>query len=386
MLLAPCLLLLLPALCPAAEEVFLFGQSACFSGPNKRLGFNYRAGIQAAFDERNDRGGVKGKSLKLVSHDDAYEPELAAANAERFAAEDEVLAVIGGVGTPTAKRIAPVLRTAKIPFVGPFTGADFLRNAERFPNVINLRAGYFDETRMLVEHILGDRGKSRFGIIYQDDAFGRSVLRNYKAVLDGHFIPILGKTAFSRNTHAVQATLFALSKADLDAILLVGAYPSNAEIINLAQSLGHEYIMANLSFVLSYELKKNIDVPSDRILVTEVMPDANDTSMQVVRSFHWAFGKDGDRQPGALYSINEVSLEGYILGRFVITVLERMGDELTRENFMEQALSSGPIAIDDWTLEFGPGTNTGSSYIRLIDLGGGDSTTREGETAIEKGG
>ena len=386
MLLATCLILLSTAVSAAGETV-LFGQSACFSGPNKRLGFNYRAGIDAAFHERNDRGGVNGKSLELVSLDDAYEPDLAAANAERFAAENEVLAVIGGVGTPTAKRIAPILRTAQIPFVGPFTGADFLRNAERFPNVVNLRAGYFDETRMLVDHILKERGKNRFGIIYQDDAFGRSVLKNFKAVLDEYFIPILGKTAFSRNTHAVQATLFALAKADLDAILLVGAYPSNAEIINLSQSLGHEYIMANLSFVLSYELKKNIDAPNDRILVTEVMPAANDTSMQVVRSFRRAMAAGENAQSEVEnYSINEVSLEGYILGRFVIAVLERMGDELTRENFMKQALSSGPVAIGDWTLEFGPGTNTGSSYIRLIDLGGHDSASRGGETAIEKGG
>ena len=52
--------------------------------------------------------------------------------------------------------------------------------------------------------------------------------------------------------------------------------------------------------------------------------------------------------------INEVSLEGYILGRFVIAVLERMGDELTREHFMVQALSSEPVAIDDWYLNSPP--------------------------------
>ena len=345
-----------------AAEVVLFGQSACFTGPNKRLGLNYRAGLQAAFDEANRRGGVNGRLLELLSLDDAYEPELAAANAERFAAEDEVLAVIGGVGTPTAKRIAPVLRTAEIPFVGPFTGADFLRNPDRFPNVINLRAGYLDETRVLVDHIVRERGKSRLGIIYQDDAFGRSVLKNYKSVLDGRGIPILAKTAFSRNTHAVHASLFGLAKADLDAILIVGTYATNSEIINLAHSLGHEYIIANLSFVLSYELKNRVDAPTDRILVTEVMPDANDTRRAVVRSLHQALE--------AKEMINEVSLEGYILGRYVITVLERMGDELTRENFMRQGLSSGPVVVDDWTLEFEPGANTGSTYIRLIDLGG----------------
>ena len=374
MLLALCLVLLLTAMPTAAatgvtDSTIAFGQSACFSGPSKILGLRYRAGILSAFQVQNDRGGVNGRLLKLVSLDDAYEPEQAAANAERFVADNEVLAVIGGVGTPTAKRIAPVLRTAKIPFVGPFTGATFLRDTKRFPNVINLRAGYLDETQTLVDYILRERGKTRFGIIYQDDAFGRSVLKNYKTVLDEHGIPILGKTAFSRNTHAVQATLFALSKADLDAILIVGTYTTNAEIINLANSLGHEYIMGNLSFVLSRELRERISAPNDRILVTEVVPNPEDQTSKIVQQFHRAT-RSMESKIDHEHSINAVCLEGYILGRFVIAVLERMGDELTRENFMQQALSSGPIAIDDWTIKFEPGTNTGSTYIRLTDLGG----------------
>ena len=104
-------------------------------------------------------------------------------------------------------------------------------------------------------------------------------------MLDEYDIPILAKNSFSRNTHAVHASLFALAKADQDAILIVGAYPANSGIINLANSLGHEYIIANLSFVLSHELKKRVNAPSDRILVTEVMPDASDTNSQVVGEF-----------------------------------------------------------------------------------------------------
>jgi len=352
-----------------ADEI-IFGQSACFSGPNKNLGLYYRTGILAAFEEQNNQGGIQGRLLKLSSLDDAYESELAAENAAKFAANDDVFAVIGGVGTPTAKRIAPILREAEIPFVGPFTGADFLRDAERFPNVVNLRAGYLDETRKLVDHIINDLGKKRLGIIYQDDAFGRSVLRNYKKVLEELDTPILAKATFSRNTHAVHTSLFTLSKADLDAILIVGTYASNSEIINLADYLGYNYIMANLSFVLSYELKKRINNPSTRIIVTEVMPDATDTNNLVVRRFQRALEAQYDALgiEVTAQSVNEVSLEGYILGRFVVDVLKRMDDQFTRENFMAQALSVGPVAIDDWTLEFRPGTNTGSSYIRMIDL------------------
>lgn len=358
----------LPADPGVTPDTILFGQSACFSGPNMKLGMHYRAGIEAAFGVRNNRGGIKGRSLELFSLDDAYESEQAFANANRFVSENNVLAVIGGVGTPTARRIVPVLRTASIPFVGPFTGADFLRNAKLYPNVVNLRASYLDETRMLVKHIVSDLGKSRLGIIYQEDAFGRAVLRDYKLVLESYNIPILGKTFFSRNTHAVHASLFALAKADLDAILVVGSYAANSTIINLANSLGHDYIIGNLSFVLSQELKARINEPNDRILVTQVVPDPRDETLDLVRQFREAV-RSLDSEMEYEEIINEVGLEGYILGRFVIAVLERMGDELTRDNFIKMALSSDPIVVDDWIIQFEPGNNAGSRYVRLTDLG-----------------
>lgn len=59
----------------------------------------------------------------------------------------------------------------------------------------------------MVDYIVNDLGKNRFGVIYQDDAFGRSVLRNCQAALEAHDLPILAKTAHSRNTHAVHAGL-----------------------------------------------------------------------------------------------------------------------------------------------------------------------------------
>ena len=401
---ASCIIFLLFTLPSAAapgvtDSTIVFGQTACFSGPNKNLGLWYRAGILTAFQEQNDRGGVYGRLLRLISVDDAYEPDLAAANAEMFASQNNVFAVIGGVGTPTAKRIVPVLRTAQIPFVGPFTGAAFLRDAKKYPNIINLRAGYFDEIYELVHHMIDDLGKSRFGIIYQDDAFGRSVLKNYKEVLDSRDLPLLAKTSYSRNTHAVHASLFALDKADLDAIVIVGAYAANSEIINLANSLGHKYIIANLSFVLSRELKKRINTLSDKILVTEVMPDAQDLNSHVVRQFQQAIRFVPEDHE---HEFNEVCLEGYILGRYLIAVLERMGgeltgvlptswpqeyktevlermgDELTRERFMKDGMSPAkPVVIGDWVIHFKSGENTGSSYIRLTHLGGDHSAKGE---------
>ena len=71
------------------------------------------------------------------------------------------------------------------------------------------------------------------------------------------------------------------------------------------------------------------------------------------------------------------------MGRFVIAVLERMEEPWSRAGFLAAALTSGPVAIDDWIVQFAPGTNTGSNYTRLIDFGGYDST--RGELELEEG-
>ena len=143
-----------------------------------------------------------------------------------------------------------------------------------------------------------------------------------------------------------------------------------------------ELVKANLSFVLSDELRKRVDEPSDRILVTEVMPDAKQPNSRLVQSFQRDIrAQHGESAASDLFSA--VALEGYLVGRFVIAGLQRMKDAWTREGFLAAALRSGPVDIDDWIVHFAPGTNTGSDYTRLIDLGGHESN--RGELALEEG-
>jgi len=103
------------------------GQSAAFDGPAQALGLGMRAGLQAAFHEINEAGGVHGRKIELITLDDGYEPERAIANTRQLINEDRVFSLIGAVGTPTSKAALPVANSAGIPFFGPFTGAGFLR-------------------------------------------------------------------------------------------------------------------------------------------------------------------------------------------------------------------------------------------------------------------
>jgi ABC-type branched-subunit amino acid transport system substrate-binding protein len=109
-----------------------------------------RQGILAAFEDANRHGGVSGRTLELRSLDDGYEPERTVEATKRIIEEDKVFAIVGAVGTPTSKAGQPIATAAKVPFIGPFTGAEFLRNPyNRY--VVNIRASYFQETEAWVE-------------------------------------------------------------------------------------------------------------------------------------------------------------------------------------------------------------------------------------------
>ncbi|MEO9901403.1 MULTISPECIES: ABC transporter substrate-binding protein [Alphaproteobacteria] len=108
-------------------EKIVFGQSAAFEGP------------AGALTAANKSGGINGRMLEIVKYDDGYEPDRAIANTNKLIDQDKVFSVIGAVGTPTSKATQPITTEAKVPFVGPFTGAGFLRDPKN-SNVISVRA------------------------------------------------------------------------------------------------------------------------------------------------------------------------------------------------------------------------------------------------------
>ena len=85
-----------------------------------------REGILAAFEDANRGGGVYGRKLELKSSDDGYEPEKTIEATKADLDDDKVFALVGAVGTPTSKAGQPIATAAKVPFIGPFTGAEFL--------------------------------------------------------------------------------------------------------------------------------------------------------------------------------------------------------------------------------------------------------------------
>ena len=331
-----------------------FGQAAVLEGPTSALGQGMRTGIQAAFDEINARGGVHGRKLKLISRDDGYEPDRAIAETKKLIEGDKVFALIGPVGTPTSAAAQPIATAAKVPFIGAFTGAGFLRNP-KLENVINVRASYGAETEAWIKHLTEDLKIKKIAIFYQDDAFGRAGLDGVKAAMQKRGLGLAEEATYERNTVAVKTALLALRRAAPDAVVMVGAYKPCAELIKLAHKVEFNPVFVNISFVGATALARELGPDGRGVVVSQVVPFPWDTSLKVVADYQAAIKGAPDF----------VSLEGYLVGRLAIAALEKMSGEPTREGLIKAIKDAGKFDIGGLTMTFGPTKNEGLDQVFL---------------------
>ncbi len=340
------------------DDRIVFGQSAAFEGPAAALGLGMREGILAAFNEANAAGGVNGHRLELVSYDDGYEPEKAIANTKRLISEG-VFALVGEVGTPTSNAVQPIATEAGVPFIGPFTGAAFLRNPS-LRNVINVRSSYDQETEAWIEHLTKDLGVSRIAILYQDDTFGRAGLSGVSKALEKRGMKLVAEGTYERNTTAVKTALLEIRKADPEAVVMVGAYKPCAEFIKLARRLKLNPVFVNISFVDANALAKELGEDGKGVVVTQVVPFPGDTSLPLVAEYQKALkAANPDAQIGF------VSLEGYMVGRLVVEALEKVKGPITRAGLLSAIDEVGTFDLGGITLSYGPDKNQGMNQVFL---------------------
>ena len=344
------------------DDTILFGQSAAFSGPASALGDGMRLGIEAAFHEANQAGGVHGRQLELAALNDAYEADFAFANTLRLIEEEQVFALVGAVGTPTSRAASPLAHAAGVPFIAPFTGAELLR-APELGNIVNLRASYYQETEEMVERLTADLGITRVAVLYQNDSYGVGGLEGVRMALERRGLEPVASWYYRRNTTAVKSAVFRIAGADPEAVIIIGAYAPAAEAVRLLRADVDPIFMA-VSFVGSNALANELGDEAAGFYVTQVVKLPDDTSIPVVASYQAALRDfDQSAEPGF------VSLEGYLAGRLAIAGLEACGPDLSRECFLDAVYGAGTIDIDGLELEFAPGDNQGSDEVILTVIG-----------------
>jgi len=339
----------------------LLGQSAAFSGPAAQLGIEMNAGAVAYFDYINKQGGVHGRTISVKTRDDRYEGNLAAENTHKLIEEDKVFALFAYVGTPTSAAALPIFTEAKVPFVGPFTGAELLRNPlNRY--VFNVRASYYDETEKIVEQLVST-GIQRIAVFYQNDSYGKAGLTGVQIAMKKRNLAIAATGTVERNTIDVGAAVKAIAAVQPDAVVMISAYTSIAEFVRQMKKAGSAAQFHNVSFVGSKALSNALSKEGYGVVISQVVPFPWYPGVPVVKEYQRILKAAGNTN----YSFG--SLEGYLAAKVMVEGLRRAGRDLTRESLIAALESMNNVDFGGFVVSFSRTSHAGSDYVELTMIG-----------------
>ena len=355
----------LPALAEngVTDKEIVIGQFAAISGPAAQLGLRMQLGMQTYFNVINAQGGVNGRSIKLVTRDDGYEPEKAAAAVKALIREDRVFALAGSVGTPTGLAALPILTEENVPLIGMFTGAQALR--EPFNrHVFHVRASYFDETERIVQH-LTTLGIKKIAVFYQNDAYGKAGLEGVMRALTKRQIKPVSTATVERNTVDVTASMETLLKSEPEAIVQIGAYKACAALIKQARGKGYGGQFFNVSFVGSRALADELGDVGQGVVISQVVPFPYAQSIPIVREYQQRMTEAGQKD------FDFSSLEGYLTARVLVEGLRRAGKNLSRDALITGLETMHDVNLGGFTITYGAKDHQGSNFTDLTIIGRG---------------
>jgi ABC-type branched-subunit amino acid transport system substrate-binding protein len=312
------------------QQDIVLGASLPLNGINKELGQEVLEGANSYFYHINSKGGINGKQIKLIFYDDKYEPQNTLANTKKLIEKDKVFALFGFVGTPTTKKILPIINDTKIPFIAPYTGASFLRNSSA-KNIVNFRSSYKEEIEKIIDYLHDYKDITKFAIFYQNDDYGVEGYNAAVEVLAKKSLTLVGEGTYKRNTLSIRHALQEIRSTNPEAIIIVGAYKPSAHFIkNARECCFGDVIFTPISFVNANALIKELNGDGKNILFSQTVPSYDDKSLSVANEYikllHFYY-------PASKPTY--ASFESFLAAKAVAIALQNINGKITHKKFLE---------------------------------------------------
>jgi branched-chain amino acid transport system substrate-binding protein len=242
----------------------VFGAALSLTGAAAVYGAQQRAGIQAAVDEINAKGGVQ---LKVIVEDDASTKEQGITVFQKFINRDKVSAIIGPTLSNTASAADPLAQQAQVPVlaisntaatgitdIGNYIWRDSLTEAQVIP-------GAFKKAQEKLHF-------KTAGVLYgNDDVFTKAGYDVMQKALQDLGVKVLGTQTFAKPDRDYNAQLTELTAAKPD-VLVVSALADNASsIVSQARQRGWTGLILGGNGFNSPAFIKNAGAAAEGVMV-----------------------------------------------------------------------------------------------------------------------
>jgi branched-chain amino acid transport system substrate-binding protein len=337
-------LMIWPTLSTAAEmrgvtaTEIRIGQTMPYSGPVSAFGALGKGEV-GYFKMINERGGINGRKVNLISLDDGYAPPKTVEQTRRLVESDEVALIFSSIGTAHNTAIARYLQAKNIPqlFIG--SGASKFADITQFPQAtLGVQGPFRYEARLYARHALAKNPNAKFAVISQNDDFGRDYLLGLKDVLGDKYDSLVTAATYEVQDPTIDSQIVKLKASGADVFVIAASPKFAAQSIRKAFEIGWRPLtfLSNVAVWVSTVMQPAGLEAGIGVLSTAYVKDPDDPAwkddpgVKGWREFMVKYVPDGD-----LHDTNYVN--AYNSAMALEAVLKACGDDLSTENILRQA-------------------------------------------------
>jgi len=333
------------------------GQTAPYSGPLSSLSIFGR--IEAAYLRKiNASGGINGRKVTLISLDDAFSPPKTVEQTRKLVESDEVLAIVGSIGTPTNLATSKYLNSKGVPQILLLASTPKLDDPDNLPWTTTFMMSQLVETRIYAEFLLKSKPDAKIAVIYQNDDLGKGNLAGFKAALGAKASTMVVKeAAYDVTEPTIDSQILLLKASGADTLFHASNSRFAAQSIRKAHELGwkvQHVLLSGVSGIATVLRPAGLEASTGAVTSVWLKSSENplwndDADMKEYRAFmkQWA--------PGELV---EDSIFAYSSAQMIVEVLKRCGDDLSRANLLKQATNMRdlqlPLFLSDVKINISP--------------------------------
>ncbi|HWZ39862.1 MAG TPA: ABC transporter substrate-binding protein [Bradyrhizobium sp.] len=316
------------------------GQTMPYSGPVSAFGALGKGEV-GYFRMVNERGGINGRKVNLISLDDGYAPPKTVEQTRRLVESDEVALIFSSIGTAHNTAIAKYLQGKNIPQLFLASGASKFGDIAQYPQAtIGVQAPFRYEARLYARYALQKNPSAKFAVISQNDDYGRDYLLGLKDVLGEKYDSIVTGATYEVTDPTIDSQIVKLKASGAEMFVIAATPKFAAQAIRKAYEIGWRpmtFLSNTAVWISTVMIPAGVEAGTGIISTAYVKdPDdpawANDPGMKGWRDFMTKYVPEGD-----LHDTNYVN--AYNSAMVLEAVLKACGDDLSTENILKQAYS-----------------------------------------------
>jgi len=349
-----------------AEEDLVLGQTMPYSGPASALSAVGKVQTRY-FQMINDKGGINGRKVKLISLDDGYSPPKAVEQTRRLVESDGAVAIFGSMGTAQNAAVQKYLNGRKVPQLFVFAASDRFADPHASPYTLSGMTLFSTEAAVYAKLVSSMLPAARVAVLYQNDDYGREYLRSFKAELTrlDPKAEIVAATLYEVTSPTVDSQVVSLASTNANVFLNASTGKFTTQAIRKAGEIGwhaQQLLPIGSNFVATILRPAGLEYSKGAISATPTKTVGDPEWARDPAYLEWLDFMKNYYPEGSIEE--QLNFTGWNVAVLMTKVLEACGSDLSPENMMKQATSLTDVNLPG--LIPGITVNTSHDDYRLI--------------------